>query len=197
MRLTEAGRALGLVGDAQWDAFNRKRDAVSRETQRLKSTWVNPQTLPAAAATALLGQPLAHEYSLADLLRRPQVSYAALMAAEQGRFAALEATGPLPPEVAEQVEVSIKYEGYIDRQNEAIDRAAHYESLALPPDLDYAAIKALSFEVRQKLSQHRPETLGQASRVQGVTPAAVSLLLIHLKKGGKLPKAPAEAEAAA
>ncbi len=197
MRLTEAGRALGLVGDAQWDAFNRKRDAVSRETQRLKSTWVNPQTLSAAAATALMGQPLAHEYSLADLLRRPQVSYAALMAAEQGRFAAPEAPGPLPPEVAEQVEVSIKYEGYIDRQNEAIDRAAHYESLALPPDLDYGAIKALSFEVRQKLSQHRPETLGQASRVQGVTPAAVSLLLIHLKKGGKLPKAPAEAEAAA
>jgi tRNA uridine 5-carboxymethylaminomethyl modification enzyme len=185
-RLTEAGRALGLVGDEQWDAFNRKRDLVSRETQRLKSTWVNPQIFPAGAATALLGQPLAHEYSLADLLRRPNVTYPALMAAEQRRFASPEA---LPADVAEQVEISVKYEGYIDRQNEAIERAAHFESLPLPPDLDYAAIKALSFEVRQKLTQHRPETLGQASRVQGVTPAAVSLLLIHLKKGGKLPKA--------
>ena len=184
-RLTEKGRALGLVGDAQWDAFCRKRDAVSRETQRLASTWVNPANLSAAEAERVLGKPISHEHSLADLLRRPDVSYQALMGMDGGRFASpdLEAMDDVSREtVVEQVNISAKYSGYIDRQREEVARASHYEQLPLPATLDYMAIPALSIEVRQKLQKHRPETLGQASRISGVTPAAISLLLIHLRR---------------
>ena len=197
MRLTEAGRRLGLVDDARWDAFCRKRDAVSRETERLKSTWVSPRNLPAAESQRVLGKAIEHEHNLFDLLRRPDVGYDALMSMGDSRFAPREVDGEGVPEpvsretlgelygpVIEQVEIAAKYSGYIDRQRDEVERAAYYENLKLPPDLDYLQIHALSIEVRQKLQKHRPETLGQAGRISGVTPAAISLLLIHLKKGG-------------
>ena len=192
MRLTEAGRRLGLVDDRRWDAFNRKRDAVSRETERLRTTWVHPGVLGADDATRLLGKPLEHEHSLLELLRRPGVGFdtVAEIAARARPDAGVsretlvaELGVPLADAVVEQVEIATRYAGYIDKQHEEVARAAHYENLALPEDLDYAAVRALSFEVRQKLAQHRPRTLGQASRVPGVTPAAISLLLVHLKKG--------------
>ncbi|CAH0350770.1 tRNA uridine-5-carboxymethylaminomethyl(34) synthesis enzyme MnmG [Aquabacterium sp. CECT 9606] len=212
MRLTEAGRELGLVGDERWAAFNRKRDAVSRETERLRAQWVRPATLAAADAHRLVGKALEREYSLADLLRRPGVNFDVLaevstlahqaqaalnaekVASGQGTVpretvpvsrAALQAElgNTLADAVVEQVEISIKYAGYINKQNDEVERSAHFENLQLPAELDYHQVPALSFEVRHKLSQHRPETLGQASRISGVTPAAISLLLIHLKKG--------------
>ncbi len=192
LRLTDVGRALGLVDDARWDAFNRKRDAVSRETERLKSTWVHPAIVPAADAERLVGKALEREYSLADLLRRPGVGYDAVAelaavarpdaAVSRGTLRA-ELGDALADAVIEQVEIATKYAGYIDKQVDEVERAAHYEHLKLPPDLDYSTVTALSFEVRQKLARHRPETLGQASRISGVTPAAISLLLVHLKKG--------------
>jgi tRNA uridine 5-carboxymethylaminomethyl modification enzyme len=192
MRLTEIGRQLGLVDDARWAAFNRKRDAVLREAERLKSTWVHPQALPAADAERLLGKAIDHEYSLAELLRRPGIGFDALV--EIAAIAkpdsgvsreTLEAELGVDPAgaVIEQVEISIKYAGYIHKQNEEVGRAVHFEGLRLPAELDYAKVTALSFEARQKLATHRPETLGQASRISGITPAAISLLLIHLKKG--------------
>jgi tRNA uridine 5-carboxymethylaminomethyl modification enzyme len=214
MRLTEVGRELGLVDDVRWAAFNRKRDAVSRETARLKATWVRPATLPALDAERLLGKALEREYNLGDLLRRPGVSYDQInevgaiaaarhadLRAEAGKTASTEGGAGVPREtpnratlraelgdaladaVIEQVEISIKYAGYIDKQNDEVERASYYENLKLPADLDYLQVLALSFEARQTLSKHRPETLGQASRISGITPAAVSLLLIHLKKG--------------
>jgi tRNA uridine 5-carboxymethylaminomethyl modification enzyme len=190
-RLTEAGRKLGLVDDARWDAFSRKHDAVSRETERLKITWVSPQKVPQADAVALLGKPMEHEYTLMDLLRRPGVAYMDLMRLKDGAFANLALSEPAAQDdaellrlaVVEQVEIAAKYSGYIDRQREEVGRAAHYENLRLPSELDYLQVTALSFEARQRLSQHRPETLGQASRMSGITPATISLLLIHLKKG--------------
>ncbi|WP_103044024.1 tRNA uridine-5-carboxymethylaminomethyl(34) synthesis enzyme MnmG [Comamonas faecalis] len=188
MRLTEIGRQLGLVDDARWDAFSRKRDAVSRETQRLKTTWVNPRNLPAAESERVLGKAIEHEYKLFDLLRRPDVSYASLMSLDGGKHASsdvgVEALAELSAPVIEQVEIAAKYSGYIDRQKDDVERAAHFENLRLPPDLDYMQVAALSIEVRQTLQKRRPETLGQASRISGVTPAAISLLLVHLKKGG-------------
>ena len=195
-RLTETGRQLGLIDDARWGAFNRKRDAVSRETERLKSTWVHPGIVSAADAERLLGKALEHEHSLADLLRRPGIGFdtvAELSAiarplrpgesavSRETLVAALGAS--LAAEVIEQIEVATKYAGYIDKQVEEVERAAHFEGLNLPSELDYAQVPALSHEVRQKLSRHRPQTLGQASRIAGVTPAAISLLLVHLKKG--------------
>ena len=199
MRLTEAGRQLGLVDDARWEAFNRKREAVSRETERLRSLWVSPKNLGAVESERVLGKALEHEYSLADLLRRPDVSYASLMTLESGKYASAELSDAVSREtptrtraesdavfaavVIEQVEIVAKYSGYIDRQKEEVGRAAHYENLKLPLELDYLQVSALSFEARQKLSKHRPETLGQASRMSGITPAAISLLLVHLKKG--------------
>jgi len=198
-RLTDAGRRLGLVDDARWAAFNRKRDAVSRETERLKSTWVHPGIMPAADGERLLGKALEHEHSLADLLRRPGVGFDAV--AELAAIAAnsrsgraepaavsretltAELGGPLATAVIDQLEVATKYAGYIDKQVEEVERAAHFERLELPGELDYGQVTALSHEVRQKLSRHRPQTLGQASRIAGVTPAAISLLLVHLKKG--------------
>jgi len=186
MRLTEAGRKMGLVSDEQWDAFNRKRDAVSRETLRLKSVWVNPRSLPAAESERVLGKSIEHEHNLFDLLRRPGIGYSQLMTLEQGRHATAEVSretlGDLYEPVVEQLEIGAKYAGYIERQKDEVERAAHYENLRLPAELDYMQVPALSIEVRQKLSRHRPETLGMASRISGVTPAAISLLLVHLKK---------------
>ncbi|QRF57731.1 tRNA uridine-5-carboxymethylaminomethyl(34) synthesis enzyme MnmG [Variovorax paradoxus] len=181
MRLTEAGRKLGLVDDVRWDAFSRKRDAVSRETERLKSIWVNPRNLPAAESVRVLGKAIEHEYNLADLLRRPDVNYQTLMSLDGGKYGA---EAQLNETEIEQIEISAKYSGYIERQNDEVERAAHFESLKMPADFDYGQVKALSFEVRQKLAKHKPETLGLASRISGVTPAAISLLLIHLRKGG-------------
>jgi tRNA uridine 5-carboxymethylaminomethyl modification enzyme len=188
MRLTETGRRLGLVDDARWDAFSRKRDAVSRETERLKSTWVNPRNLPADESERVLGKAIDHEYNLFELLRRPDVRYTALMSMDGGLYASddvsPEALGDQSAPVIEQVEIAAKYAGYIDRQKDEVQRAAHYEGLTLPADLDYMQVTALSIEARQKLARHRPETLGMAARISGITPASVSLLLIHLKKGG-------------
>ncbi len=192
LRLTEVGRELGLVDDERWAAFNRKRDAIAREVERLRSTWVHPGALPIEAAERLLGKAIEREYNLADLLRRPGVGYdavaeiAAIAKPEAGvsRETLQAALGKsLADAVLEQAEISIKYAGYIDKQIEEVERAAHYESLRLPPDLDYAQVTAISYEARQKLALHRPETLGQASRISGITPATISLLLIHLKKG--------------
>ncbi|WP_295852659.1 tRNA uridine-5-carboxymethylaminomethyl(34) synthesis enzyme MnmG [uncultured Xylophilus sp.] len=197
MRLTETGRRMGLVGDAQWDAFSRKRDAVSRETERLRSVWVNPRNLPAAESERVLGKAIEHEYNLGDLLRRPDVDYPSLMSLDGGRYASSELTrealGDAYGAVVEQIEIAAKYAGYIDRQKDEVQRAAAQEQMRLPADLDYLQVEALSFEVRQKLQKQRPETLGQASRISGVTPAAISLLLVHLKKKGfkRLEAAPA------
>jgi len=188
MRLTEEGRKMGLVDDARWDAFSRKRDAVSRETERLKATWVNPRIIAAQEAERVLGKAMEREYNLFDLLRRPGVDYATLMSMNEGAYqtsdVSRETLGGLSESVVEQVEIGAKYSGYIDRQKDEVERAAHYEKLRLPAELDYMQVTALSFEVRQKLQTHRPETLGQASRISGVTPAAISLLMVHLKKGG-------------
>lgn len=192
MRLTDAGRAMGLVEDVRWAAFNRKRDAVAREMEFMRSTWVHPSALPPADATRLLGAPIEHEYSLAELLKRPDVDFddiAEIAAIARPDAAVSRETlraelGPLLADsVIEQTQISIKYAGYIDKQNRDVERAASYESLRLPDEIDYAQVTALSFEARQRLSQHRPETLGHASRLSGITPAAVSLLLVHLKKG--------------
>jgi tRNA uridine 5-carboxymethylaminomethyl modification enzyme len=197
-RLTEVGRQLGLVDDDRWTAFNRKRDAVSRETERLRSIWVNPRNLPQAEAERVLGKAMEHEYNLGDLLRRPDVSYAGLMSLAEGRFAnsdlpvaALAVEGDVAgvaqdvfvAAVVEQVEIAAKYSGYITRQQDEVQRAAHYENLRLPAELDYMQVSAMSIEARQRLSKFRPETLGQASRLSGITPATISLLLIHLKRG--------------
>jgi tRNA uridine 5-carboxymethylaminomethyl modification enzyme len=188
MRLTEAGRAMGLVDDARWDAFSRKRDAVSRETERLKSTWVNPRIVAPEESERVLGKSIEREYNLFDLLRRPDVGYGKLMSLNEGRYASPdvqpEALGELSEAVVEQVEIAAKYAGYIDRQKDEVQRAAHFENLRLPAELDYMQVPALSFEVRESLQKHWPETLGQASRMSGVTPAAISLLMVHLKKGG-------------
>ena len=203
MRLTEKGRELGLVNDARWNAFNRKRDAVSRETQRLRAIWINPNNLLSGEAERVLGKAIEREYTLADLLRRPEVNYAGLMTLNDGQFAnpdlaaeqgdvsrettpsALQGT-VLAPDMArsviEQIEISAKYAGYIDLQKIEVQRAFQYESLKLPADFDYLQVSALSFEARQTLTKHRPETLGMASRISGITPVTVSLLLVHLKK---------------
>jgi tRNA uridine 5-carboxymethylaminomethyl modification enzyme len=201
-RLTEAGRKLGLVDDARWDAFCRKRDAVSRETERLRSIWVNPNNLPATESARVLGKAIEHEYNLGDLLRRPDVDYAGLMSLDGGKYANRDLpvanVEDVPREtpdakglaqdvfvaaVIEQVEIAAKYSGYITRQKDEVERAAHYENLRLPDELDYMQVTALSIEARQCLSKQRPETLGQASRMSGITPATISLLMIHLKKG--------------
>ena len=191
LRLTEAGRRLGLVDDIRWEAFSRKREAIEREHQRLRASWVRPQTLPAPDAERLLGKALDHEHHLADLLRRPGVGYDAVC--EAATIAGLEGVvsretlraelGAREADVViEQLEVMLRYAGYIGRQRDEVDRAAQYETLQLPTDFNYDEVPALSIEVRQKLGRQRPETLGQAGRISGVTPAAISLLLVHLKK---------------
>ena len=188
MRLTELGRQMGLVDDERWASFCTKREAVSRETERLKSTWVNPKNLPEAESARVLGKSIEHEHNLFDLLRRPGVSYEGLMSLDAGRFVATavsrETLGDLTTSVIEQVEIAAKYSGYIDRQRVEVERAAHFENLKLPAKLDYLLVSSLSIEARQTLSKHRPETLGMASRISGITPATISLLLIYLKRGG-------------
>ena len=176
-RLTEAGRRLGLVDDARWARFEAKREAVARESERLKSTWLNPVLLPPALAEPVLGKAIEREYSLFDLLRRPEVDYAALMT--------LPDAGPGldDPEAREQVEITAKYAGYVTRQREEIERQRGQEDTPLPADFDYMALTSLSIEVRQKLNQVRPATLGQAARISGVTPAAISVLTVYLKRG--------------
>ncbi len=191
LRLTALGRGLGLVDDRRWAAFETKRERLERELQRLKTVWVRPATLAAADAERLLGKALEHEYALADLLRRPGVGFDAV--AEAARLAGhaqavsretlrAEWGAAAADTVIEQVEIATKYAGYIEKQQDEVERSAAHEQTPLPADLDYAQVHALSFEVRQKLQRHRPATLGQASRISGVTPAAISLLLVHLKK---------------
>lgn len=195
LRLTEIGRALGCVGDAQWAVFERKREAVEQEMQRLKSTWVNPRIIAEAEAQRVLGTRLEREYALADLLRRPNVRYDALMGLRGVDGAMLAGPGVEDDVVKEQIEIQLKYAGYIERQAKEVERQDQFEHLRLPVDFDYLGVTALSMEVRQKLNRQRPETLGQASRISGVTPAAISLLLVYLKKGGASDLAAARAAA--
>ncbi|PSS57421.1 tRNA uridine-5-carboxymethylaminomethyl(34) synthesis enzyme MnmG [Pseudomonas sp. BBP2017] len=176
LRLTEKGRELGLVDDQRWAAFSTKREGIALEEQRLKSTWVRPDTAQGQAIAEKFGTPLSHEYNLLNLLTRPEIDYAGLMQVTGG--------SEIDPQVAEQVEIKTKYAGYIDRQQEEIARLRASEDTRLPDDIDYSGISGLSKEIQSKLGQTRPETLGQASRIPGVTPAAISLLLIHLKKRG-------------
>ena len=183
MRLTEIGRRLGCVSDEQWRAFEEKREAVARELERLKSTWVSPKILSSQESERVLGKQIEREYALIDLLRRPNVTYESLMTLKNLQGENFSAP-LLNAGVIEQVEIQVKYAGYIDRQAKEVERHEHYENLPLPTAMDYLAIAALSMEVRQKLIKPQPETLGQASRIAGVTPAAISLLLVHLKKGG-------------
>lgn len=174
LRLTEKGRELGLIDDERWAVFEAKREGIEREEQRLKSTWVRPNTAQGDAIADRFGTPLAHEYNLLNLLARPEIDYASL--------AEVTGAGAEDPQVAEQVEIRTKYAGYIDRQQEEIARLRASEDTRLPVDIDYQSISGLSKEIQLKLGNARPETLGQAGRIPGVTPAAISLLLIHLKK---------------
>jgi tRNA uridine 5-carboxymethylaminomethyl modification enzyme len=178
MRLTDIGRQLGCVDDRRWDAFCRKRDAVAAEVERLRSTWVNPRMFEGGSTPA--GVELTREQTLADLLRRPEVGYRALTAHPAAAGAGV--ADAIPPDVAEQVEIQIKYAGYIARQAAEVERSAAHDATPLPADLDYGAVAGLSTEVRLKLSAGRPATLGAASRMSGITPAAIALLLVHLKK---------------
>ncbi|MCK9201360.1 MAG: tRNA uridine-5-carboxymethylaminomethyl(34) synthesis enzyme MnmG [Gallionella sp.] len=177
LRLTEIGRKLGIVDDVRWQAFEQKREAIAREQERLRGSWVNPRMLPAEDATRVLGQPIEREYSLYELLRRPNVDYAGLMSLPGA------GEGVTDDKVMEQVEIQAKYQGYIERQRDEIERNEQYEVLTLPDTLDYREVHGLSIEVQQKLNQHKPETVGQAARISGITPAAISLLLVHLKRG--------------
>ena len=176
LRLTEIGRKLGVVDDQRWHYFERKREAVAREFERLKSSWVNPKVIAQHECERVLGQSLEREYTLQDLLRRPGVTYAKLMTLPGAGRAVADV------QVAEQVEIQCKYQGYIERQQDEVTRQEAHETMRLPPDLDYRRVHGLSIEVQQKLNQHRPETLGQAARISGITPAAISLLLVHLKR---------------
>ena len=180
MRLTEDGYKIGLVGEEQWRMFNEKREAIEREIQRLKTTWYTPQKLAEDEQIRVFGQKLSREANLHDLLRRPNLDYAALITLPDA-----QPETALADSVVEQVEIQVKYQGYIDRQNEEIDSRRDIETLKLPDDIDYSKVKGLSAEVQQKLNQHKPETVGQASRISGVTPAAVALLMVHLKRGFK------------
>ena len=177
LRLTETGRKLGLVDDMRWAAFCAKREAIERETARLRATWATPAKVSPEAAEAVLGKRIEREYSYFDLLRRPNVSYAALMTLP-GAPEAPETD----PQVVEQLEIAAKYQGYIDRQQDEVARQADAENTRLPADLDYTTVRGLSKEVQGRLNQHKPETIGQASRIQGITPAAISLLLVWLKR---------------
>ncbi|MBP6020543.1 MAG: tRNA uridine-5-carboxymethylaminomethyl(34) synthesis enzyme MnmG [Burkholderiaceae bacterium] len=182
MRLTEMGRKLGLVDDTRWDAFNRKRDAVSSEIERFKTTWLSPRIISANKAESLFGKALEREYSLYDLLKRPEVKYSTLVNLTNDDGDAIVAPGLLDPVAAEQVEIQVKYSGYIAKQQETIDRQAEQQSQPIPDDIDYDSLDSLSIEVRHRLKTSRPQTVGQASRISGVTPAAISLLLIHIKR---------------
>ncbi len=174
LRLTEKGRELGLVDDERWSAFCDKKERIEKEHERLRTTFIHPETEASAKIDNKLSKPISREYSLQELLRRPELTYADV--------AALSGEPEANPQVCEQVEIATKYEGYIHRQTEEIDRLRRYEGTKIPEALDYSVIEGLSNELKQKLNDNRPETLGRASRIQGMTPAAVSLLLIHLKK---------------
>ncbi|TAK38326.1 MAG: tRNA uridine-5-carboxymethylaminomethyl(34) synthesis enzyme MnmG [Betaproteobacteria bacterium] len=176
LRLTETGRRLGLIDDRRWGSFCRKRDAIDAEQGRLRSTWVNPRVVAAKEAERILGKPLEREHTLLDVLRRPEVSYRSLS------FLMPDFCPIDDPKVIEQVEIQAKYAGYIDRQRDEIRRRDEQENLSIPPDLDYTAVHGLSMEARQKLASHKPQTIGQAGRISGITPAAISLLLVHLKR---------------
>ncbi len=177
LRLTETGRKLGLVDDIRWAAFCAKREAVERETARLRATWATPARVPAEAAEAVLGKAIEREYPFFELLRRPDVRYTDLMTLPGAP------EGPeTDPQVVEQLEIAAKYQGYIDRQQDEVARQADAETTPLPADLDYTTVRGLSKEVQGRLNQHKPETIGQASRIQGITPAAISLLLVWLKR---------------
>jgi len=178
LRLTEAGRRLGVVDDLRWDAFMRKRDAIEAELARLRSVWVRPETLAEADALRVLGKPIEHEYNLYELLRRPDVDYAGILSLSDTSAVTND------PQVIEQVEIQAKYQGYIERQHDEIERGQALEGRPLPPDLDYSTVHGLSVEAQQKLNRHKPETIGHASRISGITPAAVSVLLVHLKRTG-------------
>lgn len=182
LRLTETGRRLGIVDDTRWTAFCRKRDAIEAEQVRLARVLVGPRTLDEADAVRVFGQPLEREYSLASLLRRPNVSYRSLLSLPN------TGKGVEDPTVAEQVEIQAKYDGYVRRQREEVERRASQEETPLPADLEYALVRGLSREVQQKLRSHRPETLGQAARISGVTPAAIALLQVYLKKRASAPQ---------
>ena len=190
LRLTGRGRDLGVIDDDRWEMFARKRDAIALEQERLKSTSVNPAIVSRAAAERVLGQPMEREYTLQELLRRPNVSYTSLMTLPG---AGVHVSDSL---VAEQVEVATKYAGYIERQQEEIARREEQESRALPPDLDYRTVRGLSTEASQQLDRHKPETVGQAARISGITPAAIGLLLVHLKRrsGAPQPSSPESIE---
>ncbi len=177
LRLTAKGRELGLVDDARWAAFCAKREAIERGSAQLKAAWARPEAIPAADQERVLGKALEREQRYFELLRRPQTTYAALMS-----LPGAPATPESDPQVIEQIEIAAKYQGYIDRQQDEVARQAQAEATRLPADLDYAQVRGLSKEVQQKLAQHKPETIGQASRIQGVTPAAISLLLVWLKR---------------
>lgn len=180
LRLTEIGRKLGIVDDVRWQAFEKKREAIALEEQRLRQTWVNPRLLPAEDAMRVLGKAIDHEYSLYELLRRPDVNYASLMTLSGAGVPVSDSA------VSEQVEIQCKYQGYIDRQRDEIERSQQYEDMGLPEDMNYRDVPGLSNEVQQKLNQFKPQTIAQAGRISGVTPAAISLLLVHLKRGFKV-----------
>jgi tRNA uridine 5-carboxymethylaminomethyl modification enzyme len=175
-----------LVDDVRWEAFSRKQEAVLQEQERLKTTWVRPGTLPKEVAVRVLGKAIEHEYSLFELLRRPELSYETLLS--------LPTSDPvvryedIPEDVRQQVDIAAKYQGYIDRQQEEIERTLGSEHTKLPEDMDYSDVHGLSIEVQQKLAQHKPQTIGQAGRVSGVTPVAVSLLLVYLKRKNRAKK---------
>jgi len=188
LRLTAKGHELGVVDALRWHAFAAKREHIEREQARLKSVWVNPASLPQADMRRVFGKPLEREYPLSELLRRPEVTYASLMSLPGA--AALDPANNDPvldaavaEQVAEQVNIAAKYHGYIERQQLEVARSVEQETTPLPQDLDYRQVRGLSAEVQQKLNQHQPETLGQAARISGMTPAAISLLLVHLKRG--------------
>jgi tRNA uridine 5-carboxymethylaminomethyl modification enzyme len=185
-RLTEIGRRVGCVDDARWGAFCRKRDTVALELERLRSTWVNPHLLEDRESVRVLGQSIEREYTLADLLKRPHATYARLMTLRRADGSAFGTPPVVDAAVAEQVEISIKYAGYIARQEDEVARQESHETTRIPESLDYEDVRGLSFEVRQKLREQRPETIGQASRISGVTPAAISLLLVHIKRLGNV-----------
>ncbi|RYY77411.1 MAG: tRNA uridine-5-carboxymethylaminomethyl(34) synthesis enzyme MnmG [Gammaproteobacteria bacterium] len=178
LRLTEKGRELGLIGDEQWQAFCEKRENIAREQERLKSTWIQAGSPEAEKVEAIINTKLIREYSLHDLLKRPELTY--------GDVAALKGEAVNDEYVAEQIEIAAKYSGYIDRQQEEIDRLRAYENTILPDDFDYSLVEGLSNEVKQKLSAARPQTLARAQRISGITPAAISQLLMYLKKHGML-----------
>jgi tRNA uridine 5-carboxymethylaminomethyl modification enzyme len=176
LRLTEQGRSLGLVGDERWEAFSRKREAIEQEQRRLRDIWIQPNSGAAEQAASDMGSSISREVRALDLLARPEVSYRKLQN--------LSGIGPgvTDPKVAEQLEIQARYAGYIERQQLEIDRARANETIELPEQLDYSQVRGLSSEVEEKLSRSRPATIGQAGRIPGVTPAAISLLLVHLKR---------------